>query len=372
MPKFSGHKLESLMRFLKDFEHYISAIDISTNDFNYIIYACLEGIAREWWELVSQNDENINPFGEKFIKKYWNENVCFQISSELQFGKYIPYSIRSRAEYAIKTINNAKDLIPPPSEAEIVTKLSRHYNDDIRTAMIIRNLKTYDNLIELLDAFDQAGSSNLNAGNNGSSNFYNHSSFSNAYGQTHFSRGNDYRQRNNQIHVNPNNHQITPNNVQRNVNYDRGSGFSSNGYRSYPTSFAGNNSRFDRRDLNCPVHLGANRAHDNNGRDIKERIYNSRPSGNGYVQNGVYHRNNNVNTPYRGVDESRQPRNGDSGAQRGNSENANDGIRKVRMLANAPRITQGRSDENPNILSDSEPGISNIVNNVDVLDNQGN
>ena len=49
MPKFSGHKRERPMRFLKDFERYISAIDISTNDFNYVIYACLEGIAREWW-----------------------------------------------------------------------------------------------------------------------------------------------------------------------------------------------------------------------------------------------------------------------------------------------------------------------------------
>ena len=41
MPKFSGHKRERPMRFLKDFECYISAIDINTNDFNYIIYAYL-------------------------------------------------------------------------------------------------------------------------------------------------------------------------------------------------------------------------------------------------------------------------------------------------------------------------------------------
>ena len=144
MPKFSGHKRERPMRFLRDFERYISAIDISTNDFNYITYACLEGIAREWWELVSQNDENVNTFREKFIKKYWNENVCFQISSELQFGRFIPNNNLSRAEYAIKMINNAKDLIPPPSENEIVSKLSRHYNDDVRTAIIIRNVKTFD------------------------------------------------------------------------------------------------------------------------------------------------------------------------------------------------------------------------------------
>ena len=194
------------MRFVKDFERYINATDINSNNLNYVIFACLEGIAREWWELVSSEQENIISFREKFIKKYWNENICFQISCEWHFGQYIPNSNLSRVEYAIKMINNAKDLIPPPSEAEIVAKLSRHYNDDIRTAMIIRNIKTYDNLIELLDAFAQAGPSNLKAGNNSSSNFYNHSSFSNAHGQKNFSRGNDYRQRNNQIHVNPNNH----------------------------------------------------------------------------------------------------------------------------------------------------------------------
>ena len=137
MPKFSGHKRERPLQFLKDFERYISAIDISTNDFNYVIYACLEDIAREWWELVSQDDENINTFRDKFIKKYWNENVCFQISSELQFGRFIPNNNLSRTEYAIKMINNAKDLIPTPSENEIVGKLSRNFHDNIRTAIII-------------------------------------------------------------------------------------------------------------------------------------------------------------------------------------------------------------------------------------------
>ena len=160
--------------------------------------------------------------------------------------------------------------------------------------------------------------------------------------------------------------------MQRNVNYNRGSGFSPNGYRSRPTSLPGYNSRFDRRDLNLPGHLGANRAHDNNGRDVKERSYNSRASGNGYVQNGVYHRNDNVNTPYRGVNEHGQPRNGDNGAQRGNSGNTNEGIRKVRVVTNAPRTMQRCSNENLNLINDSEPCMSNIVNDVEVSDNQGN
>ena len=35
MAKFSGHKRERSMRFLREFERYISAIDMNTNDFNY-------------------------------------------------------------------------------------------------------------------------------------------------------------------------------------------------------------------------------------------------------------------------------------------------------------------------------------------------
>ena len=69
MLKFSDHKRERPMRFLRDFERYIIAIDISTNYFNYVVFACLEGIAREWWELVSLEHDTASSFREKFIKK---------------------------------------------------------------------------------------------------------------------------------------------------------------------------------------------------------------------------------------------------------------------------------------------------------------
>ena len=78
-------------------------------------------------------------------------------------------------------INNAKDLIPPPSENEILLKLSRHCNDDIRMVIIIRNVKTFENLRELLDAFDQAGPSNENSGNNGYNLGQNHRSYPDVY-----------------------------------------------------------------------------------------------------------------------------------------------------------------------------------------------
>ena len=109
------------MRFMRDFERCICAIDVNSSDFNYVIFACLEGIAREWWELVSLEHETVSSFREKFINKYWNENVCFQISLGLKFGRHITNENLSKVEYAIiKMINNARDLIPSPSENEIV------------------------------------------------------------------------------------------------------------------------------------------------------------------------------------------------------------------------------------------------------------
>ena len=49
---------------------------------------------------------------------------------------------------------------------------------------------------------------------------------------------------------------------------------------------------------------GINRAHDNNRRDMRDINYNPRQSGNGFVQNGVYHRRENVNPPSTGAYES--------------------------------------------------------------------
>ena len=131
MPKFSAHKRERPMRFSRDFERYISDIDINSSYFNYVIFACLGGIAREWWELVFLEHKIVSSFREKFIKKYWNQNVCFQICSELQFGRRFPNGNLSKVEYAIKMIYYAKDLIPPPSENEIVSKLSRNFHDGL-------------------------------------------------------------------------------------------------------------------------------------------------------------------------------------------------------------------------------------------------
>ena len=122
-----------------------------------------------------------------------------------------------------------QDLIPPPSENEIVSRLSRHFHDDIRTSIVIRNIKTYDNLIELLDAFDQAGPSNSNSGNNGYNGHYlyqNQRFRPNAYGESSHLNENNFRGRNFVPNVNRNNFVSTSRYTEQNIkcNYNRGLG----------------------------------------------------------------------------------------------------------------------------------------------------
>ena len=107
---------------------------------------------------------------------------------------------------------------------------------------------------------------------------------------------------------------------------------------------------------------GINWAHDNYRRDMQNRNYNPRQNGNGYVQNGVYHRRENVSPPNTGAYESGRSQGG----------NVQEGIRKVRAFANAPSVIQGRSNEYLNVLDNCEPEISNFVNNTETCKNQGN
>ena len=95
---------------------------------------------------------------------------------------------------------------------------------------------------------------------------------------------------------------------------------------------------------------------------MRDRNYNPRQSGNGFVQNGVYHRRENVNPPSTGAYESARSQGG----------NVQEGTRKVRAVANAPSVMQGRSNEDSQVLNDSEPEISNFANNVETINNQGN
>ena len=115
----------------------------------------------------------------------------------------------------------------------------------------------------MLDAFDQAGLSNFNAGNNVTSNFNNHTSLTNVYGQTYFYNGNNFTERNYPTHLNRNYYEATSNNSQQNVKYNRGPGFNVQHHRNNSPPYSNNMARYEGRNFAPAGHIGTKQAHDN-------------------------------------------------------------------------------------------------------------
>ena len=63
----------------------------------------------------------------------------------------------SRAEYAVRLYAEARELRPMMSPQEIIQKLARHYNEEIKYAIVGHGIAHIDSLVELLENFDRIG-----------------------------------------------------------------------------------------------------------------------------------------------------------------------------------------------------------------------
>ena len=115
----------------------------------------------------------------------------------------------------------------------------------------------------------------------------NQRSYPNVCGNTLFSNRDNFRARDFAPNPSRNNFRATENFAQRNrnFNYNPGHGFDGQNYRINNFSLPNNMARSEGHNHAPTSHLGTNRAHDNDKRD---RNYNTRQNGNGYVHNGVY------------------------------------------------------------------------------------
>ena len=118
------------------------------------IAVCLHDTAKKWWNLITTPDDNKITFRQKFINRFWNENIRYQISKNLEFGWYNPRGKSTRVVYVIKMTTNARDLIQPMPKPEIINKQSRHFTEEIRSAIIMRGIKEFELLLELIELLD--------------------------------------------------------------------------------------------------------------------------------------------------------------------------------------------------------------------------
>lgn len=156
----------SPMKFLSELQDFWAAMRPSQEETAFVIGSCLKGAPKDWWDLVKEDNDTIETFHRKFKDRYWNDNTQHEVRRKLEFGHYTATSDNSMTIYVIKIFRDAKNLTPPLSDSEIIKRLSRHFNEEIRTTILGRQIQKLSELLELLDRFDSSGPLNSRRGDN--------------------------------------------------------------------------------------------------------------------------------------------------------------------------------------------------------------
>ncbi|XP_043288815.1 homeobox protein 2-like [Venturia canescens] len=156
-PTYDGSKEKRPMKFIREFRKYCEVINPTFTEMKYLIGQCLEKTAQEWWVLVEEEIDDFEDVETKFINRFWSYEVQRKVRKELEFGKYPEKSKMTKVEYATRTFGTARDLIPPPSDKDIVASLSQHFTEEIRATIISRGFLNLEQLIEFLEKLDQSG-----------------------------------------------------------------------------------------------------------------------------------------------------------------------------------------------------------------------
>lgn len=155
-PTYSGNTSERPIRFVEDLKQYKNALG-PRYDFKIIVTQSLTGIAADWWKLAAYECSQWQNFEEQFIKRFWNDDIQFSAKEKLEFGWHNPEGKQKRLAYALNALGIAREIRPPWSEQEITKKLSRHFSEDIRSAVVSRQINRTSDFLDLLAAFDQMG-----------------------------------------------------------------------------------------------------------------------------------------------------------------------------------------------------------------------
>ena len=146
---------------LEELKNFWATVRPSRGQAAFIISSCLQGTLRDWWDLVKEEDDDFPQFVEKFKRRYWGEETQYSVKTKLEFGSYRAGRDESMTAYAIKMFREARSLTPAPAIRKITSKLARHFNEEIRSAILGRPISTSEDLLELLERFDKTGPLNV-------------------------------------------------------------------------------------------------------------------------------------------------------------------------------------------------------------------
>ena len=147
-------------RYTNQLKPYWEAVEPKDHDTHYLIERSLTGPPGDWWQIVKEDVSNFQMFLSKFSQIYWNEQAQHELRRRLKFGCHQCRKTITRAEYAIRLYAEVRELRPSLSSIEMIQKLARHFNEEIKHAIIGRGISHIEQLIELLENFNKIGPSN--------------------------------------------------------------------------------------------------------------------------------------------------------------------------------------------------------------------
>lgn len=192
LPNFGADEQDRPLFYLKELKDYLRVNKIKREDEMTVISQTLTKKGKSWF-ISLNNVTNIEEFEEAFRQRYWNEPTKSRLKAFIDMGKW-QKGKKSRVEYAEWIITTIRELEIEIPEHEMITKISRHFDDATALAFRMQNVndtgKLYDFLTEL-DKIDQNNTNQQRSAqdeNNSRKNFYKQKFRNNFGGNSQFSQ----------------------------------------------------------------------------------------------------------------------------------------------------------------------------------------
>lgn len=154
IPKFKGGIYERPIKFLSEFESYISVKNVSFDEFKLLLNQSLESDAKDWWYVNEDSIDNFEEFRNMFKERFWCSNIQRKIKRKIECGQYIFGSKMTRANYATHLFSLAKDLEANYTNEELIKLISAHFEREIRYTIKANVNNDKNEMFKILSEFD--------------------------------------------------------------------------------------------------------------------------------------------------------------------------------------------------------------------------
>ena len=125
---------------MNELKQYLEAVKLRDSTTHYLIKRSLSGPPGDLCQIIKNEVSNLQIFLNQFSCRSWNEQPQHELKRNLEFGFHQEGKMGSRTEYVIRLYAEEKELRPVMSPGEIMLKLARHFNEEIKYAFIGRRI----------------------------------------------------------------------------------------------------------------------------------------------------------------------------------------------------------------------------------------